>query len=381
MIRAVHSTTWLLVGALAAISCEAYDCKTENESREMLRQVPVPLGSVGADAAPPTAAGAVVRRQSYTIDRDGDFTFHRSIETAVAHLGVVAGALDQQTAESLGVEPFSGVLVHRVEKKSPASFAGMKVDDVIVTFAGKPVLSSDRLEYLLEEKKPGDLVAIEVLRARERIQIKAELGSEKRIESANGIQQKLEVLDDRNRTGLKLVELTDEARPIVLGSGTSEKGLLVMDLMPGGPAYFAGVRPRDYLTKVGDQPIGTIAEYESAMGALDTGDDARFVIYRNGVSAHAEVRLASSAMADSGFKVPFIVNYERKPEHRKFSLLLGFLFNHERCFSVREKEGAFENYSSRNWGAVLDLIEYEGNSRGKGRLRFLWLIPIWWGGN
>ncbi|MBI4583796.1 MAG: PDZ domain-containing protein [Planctomycetes bacterium] len=389
---------WRLISllfVLGELSCNSFDCHTENESREALRSVPVPLDRAGGGAL--AAEGSLngdeaVRRQSYTIDPDGEFTFNRSVETGVGHLGVELSPLDEKKAKRLHLEPFSGVFVRSVENKGPADKAGLQPEDVIVTYNGKEVSSPQRLELLIEETKPGERVEIGLERPRfepaavavkqrgaEHLQVAVEVGMEKRIVSGKGIQQQLPVLDDRGRTGLKLVELTDQARPIVLGPAVAEKGLLVIDLLPGGPAFQGDLRVKDYLIKVGDQPVPALGDYSKVVAAIGAGHRTVFTVLRGQQSVEAPVDLSEDATAGSRFNLLNLVKYRSRPEHFEFSLIFGILFNCERCSAVRERDHAARNVVSRNWGTLLDLIEYHGTRGGEKELRIAWLLPISWG--
>jgi S1-C subfamily serine protease len=98
-----------------------------------------------------------VRKQTYSIDaKSGVFSYHKSIEAKVGYLGANCGGLSREKAEKLGVEPFEGVVVHAVNVKSPAAQAGLLANDVILNLGDEPILSVDRLEYLVEQAKPGD---------------------------------------------------------------------------------------------------------------------------------------------------------------------------------------------------------------------------------
>jgi serine protease Do len=67
--------------------------------------------------------------------------------------------------------------VSDVVKGSPADKGGLKVDDVIVTFDGKKVLTIDDLGGALQKKKPGDEVKVEVQRGKEIVTLKMVVGN------------------------------------------------------------------------------------------------------------------------------------------------------------------------------------------------------------
>lgn len=62
-------------------------------------------------------------------------------------------------------EGIKGVKFSDVTPNSPAAKAGLKADDVMVEFDGKPIENLYDFTYALRAKKPGDVVAVKVIRA------------------------------------------------------------------------------------------------------------------------------------------------------------------------------------------------------------------------
>jgi len=69
--------------------------------------------------------------------------------------------------------------VTSVTKDSPAEKAGIKVDDLITKFDGKKVNNLDQLADLVQKKKPGTEVQIELTRNNETMTLKVVLGKKK----------------------------------------------------------------------------------------------------------------------------------------------------------------------------------------------------------
>jgi S1-C subfamily serine protease len=65
----------------------------------------------------------------------------------------------------------SGVLVLSVEKGSPAEHVGLREGDVLVGLAGEPVAGVDDLHRLLTGDRIGEALALEVLRAGEKLSL------------------------------------------------------------------------------------------------------------------------------------------------------------------------------------------------------------------
>lgn len=88
-------------------------------------------------------------------------------------LGVSASDLSEEKAEELKLPADTkGVLVVEVIKGTPAEKAGVKVDDVILTVAGKPTEEPAGLVTVLKEVKPGAKVDLVLVRGGKKTTLK-----------------------------------------------------------------------------------------------------------------------------------------------------------------------------------------------------------------
>jgi hypothetical protein len=373
----------VLVSALltiSSLSCSFSDCRSSDDGRAVFQQVPVPY-PVSVAGEDPGEGDPEVRSQSYSLDpSSGEFTFHRSAVVTVGTLGVDLAPLDRKAAKRLEMEPYSGVRVRKVESHGAGELAGLVRDDVILAVDGDASIDLESLEHLIETSKPGERRDLEIQRGSRNIEIAVELGAERRLVDARGLHQILPMVDDRERTGLRLAQLTDEVRPIVLGPDAEGKGLLVVGVLPGGPAFFSGVRAKDLVVRVGQVPTTTAEEFSRAVDAIEPGEKAQLTILRDGVEVTRTVPVEEDVRKASGFNFLGLVKHKHQPERRELDLIFGLLYNYESCFSVRTEKRSVKNVSSRNWGFALNLIRYESTTGGPRKLWLAWFLPIWWGG-
>ncbi|MGB7295432.1 MAG: PDZ domain-containing protein [Candidatus Aminicenantales bacterium] len=80
------------------------------------------------------------------------------------YIGVYLQSLTRDLLDYFGVKEESGLLVNRLTKDGPADKAGLKVGDVIVRVDGRTVETTGGLSELLQGKKKGDKVKIEIVR-------------------------------------------------------------------------------------------------------------------------------------------------------------------------------------------------------------------------
>ena len=90
-----------------------------------------------------------------------------------ARLGVRIERLPAVAVEQLGLEPNTGISVSMVTPNSAAEKAGLKVHDIILEFAGKPV-SANTEEFIrrVGEVKAGEKVDLVVLRKGKKVDVK-----------------------------------------------------------------------------------------------------------------------------------------------------------------------------------------------------------------
>jgi serine protease Do len=93
-----------------------------------------------------------------------------------AYLGVSVGELTPSIRDRLGVKATRGALVLGVEPGSPAAAAGVRPGDVITRLADAEVRGVDDLLAALRARKPGDQVALVVIRGGDQRELTVTLG-------------------------------------------------------------------------------------------------------------------------------------------------------------------------------------------------------------
>jgi serine protease Do len=95
-----------------------------------------------------------------------------------AYLGVeLDDDFTQSTAMRLGMDRNRGARIMRVYnvQNSPANRAGLRMDDVIVTFNGVEILDENHLINLVSLSEVGTAVDMEVIRGGRRMRLKVQL--------------------------------------------------------------------------------------------------------------------------------------------------------------------------------------------------------------
>ncbi|MWV11650.1 PDZ domain-containing protein [Pseudomonas sp. R-28-1W-6] len=91
-------------------------------------------------------------------------------------LGIEVQPLTPELAESFGLGGHSGILVAGIYRDGPAQKAGLQPGDLILTIDGEAAVDGRRSMNQVARTKPGESIAIEVLRGGETLALSAEVG-------------------------------------------------------------------------------------------------------------------------------------------------------------------------------------------------------------
>ena len=181
-----------------------------------------------------------------------------------------------------GVGPGAAIIADIAEDangKTPASDAGLKVDDLIVGIDGVTLSDNRQIVSLISNKRPGDVVEITFNRDGRERTARVTLGRRPGADevSQNGgvvrpnrqreparAQARMETL------GMTLQTVTPQvARQI----GQDIEGVAVVDVERSSEAFRdAGIQQGMVITAVDRQPVASVEEFEAALAAVDRGD-------------------------------------------------------------------------------------------------------------
>ena len=193
-------------------------------------------------------------------------------------LGVTIQEVDQQLADSFGLDRPHGALVSGVEDGSPADKAGVVAGDVITGLEGVAIDRSSELPARVSRLKPGSTATLEVWRDRSRRSVKLTIGEldEPAAKVASAGKQAR-----GGRLGLAVRPLTADERKARQVSG----GVLVEEV--AGPAAEAGLEPGDIVLGVNGKRINAPEQLREAAGSgkpvallVQRGDTQLFVALR-----------------------------------------------------------------------------------------------------
>src|SRR5262249_16101155 len=162
-----------------------------------------------------------------------------------------------EIADSLGLKKSAGALVAEPQKESPALKAGIEAGDVIVQVDDKPVLDARDLARKIGGMAPGTTVKLGIIRGGSEKTVHLTLGElpNAREARADGGQLNGKRADEEPRLGLSLAP-----------SDGKERGVVVAEVDPSGPAADFGLKPGDVILEVAGKAVATPDELRKALG-------------------------------------------------------------------------------------------------------------------
>lgn len=202
--------------------------------------------------------------------------------------------MDRDVAKFLNLGAQSGAVVSEVLEGSPAEKAGLKDRDIILALDGKPLpqLKPDRvittyIEREVDRRKPGDTLAIGVLRGTDRMELRAVLVEEPKL------------IREADRKFFDRIGFT--ARELVYGDAVERRvkvadssGVIVHFVKPSSPAAIAGLRLEDWIQSIDGAEVKTFADATTKLAEIER-DAARpevvLLVSRGGETAVLRVKL------------------------------------------------------------------------------------------
>jgi serine protease Do len=197
-------------------------------------------------------------------------------------LGITFQEIDKNTADALNLPKAEGVLVQKVESGTPAEEAGIKMGDVITDFNGKKVTDGQQFRIMVAGEGPGEKVNIDLIRDGKKLTKRLTLADrDKFLFSMEGVAPPPEEEEAEEWLGLKVSTST---RELALQYNVKfQEGVMVVGIKPVSPAEQAGFRPGDMITKIDEQEIGDLDDYNRVSKPLKEKKKAiLFLIYRDG---------------------------------------------------------------------------------------------------
>ena len=235
-----------------------------------------------------------------TLARDvmDDIIEHGRVRRPV--LGIAINDVTSEDAGVAGLKTISGVLVTGFSEtpgaESPARRAGIEVNDVIVAIDGQRVERLSTLQRVVRHHEPGETVTVDVMRygAKKTFRVKLiEAPTEQQLAQGES-PAPAERGASAGKLGIAVEPMTAEfAR--AEGVAEAQRGLRVLDVTAGGPAYTKLAAQSDVILEVvypsPRRPVRTAADLQRALEGLKPGDYVSLNVYSLAVKQARVVNL------------------------------------------------------------------------------------------
>lgn len=176
-------------------------------------------------------------------------------EIVLPWTGIEVQDIDRNIADYLNLKAVGGVVITRIEEKSPALHAGFKKWDVIISVDKDSVENSLDFESVLKNHSAGDVLWIKILRNGKPLTI--------------SIKTLVFPIENAENLGSDIfgIKVTKKGK---------QKGLTITEISKNSYLYRVGVRPGDSLCQINDNMIETREDYRKSI--VKYRNNASFVI-------------------------------------------------------------------------------------------------------
>jgi serine protease Do len=213
-------------------------------------------------------------------------------------LGLTVSDLGAELVEHFRLPPGTkGAFVQTVQPRSPAEKAGLRPYDIITQFDGRPLDSSGALTRSAGLVPPGQAVTLTVIRGGEQRQVPVKLGVRPEDEATQASGEKPERAAEEKETpptpglGLALARITPELQTQLALDGA--QGLVVVRVIPDGPADRANLRKGDVILEVNQQPVRKLEDVTAILGRAKENEVVLLRVQRGGAASILWLRVGA----------------------------------------------------------------------------------------
>lgn len=200
-------------------------------------------------------------------------------------LGLMLAPLAPEAREQLKID--GGIQVAQTLDGQPAARAGIQAGDVILEFGGRKVTDVDSFRAMVSGRRPGEKVALKLLRAGKETVLEVTLGEQGAEGGGRVAPAALPQGGEKLDIGLSLQPLTPDLAAQFGFEG--DTGLLVSEVAPGSPAAKARPAPIErgaLLKEISRRPVATVEEARAALeAARKAGEKSLLVLVRSKAGA------------------------------------------------------------------------------------------------
>lgn len=221
-------------------------------------------------------------------------------------LGVRVAEMTPSMREDFSLGNRFGLLVVDVERDSPADDAGLREDDVILSFDGQATDQVTPFTAAVRRTQPGTAVKLKIFRDGNERELQVDIGRRRRHDfgSMSWGTNDFSFGFGGPLLGVQVVTLNGDLAPYF--DRKEGEGVLITDVTEDGPAQEAGLKAGDVITKVDETEVSDRNELVETLSEYEAGDEVTIEFVRKRKTESVAVTLEEDDNFHFGrFAIPY----------------------------------------------------------------------------
>lgn len=191
-----------------------------------------------------------------------------------AYLGILPQEIDSDLQKSLKLIQVSGVLVAKVEENTPASEAGLKRGDVILSFNDALVPNVAKFRIEVANSPIGKRVPVKVIRDNKEKTLHVTL-----IERSPDASVAAPAKSQENSAWLGLEVESTKGDFAKRNKVDEDNGVIIIKIEPRTPAGKSGLQVGDIILEINNQAVKDITDYQTYIDQVKKGKSDIILFY------------------------------------------------------------------------------------------------------
>ena len=200
-------------------------------------------------------------------------------------LGVFIQEVDQDLAESFGLNKPEGAVIAKILSNSPAEKSGLKQGDIVLKFGDKNIIKSKDLPLVVGSAPVGSRVNVKILRNKKilnKVIIIEELPEDDKI--AKMTEKKI---DEIQVSGITVSDINEEIKMKL-----NIYGGVKVDRISSEQLNNSKIQVNDIITHINNKPVFNSSDFVSKVQQMKNNSLANLLVYRNSNPVYLAIKIS-----------------------------------------------------------------------------------------